>query len=141
MEKYSLDGDAVNKKINSMKRRARVAGQLRLRLGALDVLGLQAFGAFDNFKVNDFPFVQGFEALTLNRGVMHENILAGILGDEAKPFFIIEPLDFTTGHNLLLFSEAKKKTRVGPHQRVSLFSVLKHAFASELPPYLRDLPR
>ena len=114
MEKYSRGGDAVNKKINSMKRRARVAGQLRLRLGALDVLGLQAFGAFDNLKLDGFPFVQGFEALSLNSGVMNEHILAGLLGNETKTFFVVEPLDFTTGHNLLLFSEAKKKHALVP---------------------------
>src|SRR5207244_8851917 len=87
---------------------ARISSDLLL-LGALDVLGLQAFGAFDNFEVHNFPFVQGFEPLSLNGGVMHEDILAGILGDEAKPFLIVEPLDFTTGHNLLLFSETQNK--------------------------------
>jgi hypothetical protein len=33
---------------------------------------------------------------------MHENVLTGILGDKAKPFFVVEPLDFATGHNELL---------------------------------------
>ena len=131
MEKYSLDGDAVNKKINSMKRRARVAGQLRLRLGALDVLGLQAFGAFDNFKVNDFAFVQGLETLSLYGGVMNEHILAGLLGDEAKPLFIVEPLDFTTGHNLLLFSEVQKKEDTGWPPPTSARSVYGKAHAPQ----------
>ena len=31
--------------------------------------------------------------------VMHEYVLPGILGDEAKPFFIVEPFDFATSHN------------------------------------------
>jgi hypothetical protein len=34
--------------------------------------------------------------------VVHKNILTGILGDKAKPFFIVEPLNFATGHNELL---------------------------------------
>jgi len=33
---------------------------------------------------------------------MHENVLTGIVGDKAKPFFVVEPLDFATGHNELL---------------------------------------
>src|SRR5271170_5250718 len=40
--------------------------------------------------------------------MMHEDILAGVLGDKAKPFFIVEPLDFATGHNLLLIFERPK---------------------------------
>ena len=41
--------------------------------------------------------------MSLNSRVMHEDILARILGDETKPLLIVEPLDFATGHNLLLF--------------------------------------
>ena len=82
------------------------AGLIR---GALDVLSFQAFGAFDNLKLHGFPFVQGFEALTLNGGVMNEHILAGILGNETKTFFVVEPLDFATGHNFFLVAEAQIK--------------------------------
>ena len=76
-------------------------------LRALNILRLQTFGALDNLKVNDFAFIQGFKALSLDGSVMNKHILAGFLGDEAKPFLIVEPLDFATGHNLLLFSEAQ----------------------------------
>lgn len=29
---------------------------------------------------------------------MHEYVLPGIIGDKAKPLFVIEPLNFTTCH-------------------------------------------
>ena len=78
----------------------------------MNVLRLQAFRAFDDFKVDYLSFVQGFETLALNCGVMNEYILTGFLGDETKPLFIIEPLYFATRHNLLLiFLGAKKDTR------------------------------
>src|SRR2546425_887411 len=77
--------------------------------GSLDVLSFQTFGTFDNLKLDGFPFVQGFETLSLNRGVMNEHILAGLLGNETKAFFIVEPLDFTTGHNFFLVAEAQIK--------------------------------
>ena len=86
------------------------AGLIR---GALDVLSFQSFGAFDNLKLDGFTFVQGFEALSLNGSVVNEHILAGILGNETKTFFVVEPLDFTTGHNFFLVAETqiKKDTR------------------------------
>jgi len=86
--------------------RGFAAGLIR---GALDVLSLQTFGAFDNLKLDGFPFVPGFESLSLNGGVMNEHILAGILRNETKTFFVVEPLDFTTGHNIFLVAEAQMK--------------------------------
>ena len=100
MERYPLRGRGVNENL-PMKLRARLPSGLLL--GAMNVLRLQAFCAFDNLKVDYLPFVQGFETLALNGGVMYEYILTGLLGDETKPLFIVEPLDFATGHNLLLF--------------------------------------
>jgi hypothetical protein len=46
--------------------------------------------------------------------MVNEYILTGFLGDEAKPLLIVEPLDFTTGHNLLLFLEAQKRHGLAP---------------------------
>ena len=82
------------------------AGLIR---GALDVLSFQSFGAFDNLKLDGFTFIQGFEALPLNGGVMNKHILAGLLGNETKAFFVVEPLDFTTGHIFFLVAETQIK--------------------------------
>src|SRR5437016_5378107 len=82
--------------------------------------------------MNYLPFVQSFEPLSLDGGVMHEYILAGFLGDEAKPFLVVEPLDFTTGHNLLLLLRGEKKDTHWPPPTCVLFSVQKNACASKL---------
>jgi hypothetical protein len=69
------------------------------RSHALDILGFQPFVAGDNIEGNFVSFIQGFESRTRDGRVMHENVLTRILGDKAKPFFVVEPLDFATGHN------------------------------------------
>lgn len=71
---------------------------LSLRLVALDVLSFKTFVTRDNLERDDFAFVQGLESSAHDRRVMHEHILAGFLGNKAKPLFIIEPLNFTTCH-------------------------------------------
>src|SRR6267143_6944762 len=48
---------------------------------------------------------------------MHENILPGILSDETKPFFVVEPFDFAAGHIFLLMvlecADPKKRKDTG----------------------------
>jgi hypothetical protein len=90
--------------------------QQNLTRGALDVLSFQALRAFDNLKLDGFPFVQGFEALSLNGGVMNEHILAGFLCNKTKTLLVVEPLDFAAGHNSFLVAETqiKKDTRWFP---------------------------
>jgi hypothetical protein len=78
-------------------------------LNALDVLGLQPFIAADNVKGDFVAFIEGLEPRAHDGRMMHKDILPGILSDEAKPLFIIEPLDFATGHKLLLIFEASSK--------------------------------
>ena len=67
---------------------------------ALNVLGFQPFITGNDIKGDVFALIQCFESRADNRRMMHKDVLPGILGDEPKPFFIIEPLDFATGHNL-----------------------------------------
>ncbi len=66
--------------------------------GALNVLGFEAFVALDDFVADGFAFAQGFVALALDGGMMHEDILSGFALDEAEPFAIVEPLDTSTSH-------------------------------------------
>ena len=44
----------------------------------------RAFGTIDNLESYPGAFTQGFEAIGLDCGVVHENISAAILFDEAK---------------------------------------------------------
>jgi hypothetical protein len=50
--------------------------------------------------VDYFAFLQGFVAIPINARVMHKDILSLILGYEAKPSTVVEPLYLSTGHNL-----------------------------------------
>jgi hypothetical protein len=72
----------------------------RLGLGALDVLGLQTLVAGNDVERDRFAFVQRFEASPQDGCVMNKHILPRLLGDEAEPFFVIEPLYFATCHIL-----------------------------------------
>jgi hypothetical protein len=67
-------------------------------LQALDVLGFQPFFADDNLKGNFITFVESFESRADDGRVMHEDILAGTLGDKPESLFIVEPLNFAASH-------------------------------------------
>jgi hypothetical protein len=65
-------------------------------------LGFQTLVAGYDLKRDFFALVERFESGTNDGRVMHEDVLAGALGDKAKPFFVIEPLYFATSHIQLL---------------------------------------
>jgi hypothetical protein len=67
-------------------------------LRTVNVLGFQPFVTGNDFERDHFTLVQSFEPPAHDRRVMHEYVLPGIIGDKAKPFFVIEPLNFTTCH-------------------------------------------
>src|SRR6266436_4406489 len=50
--------------------------------------------------------------------MMHEDVLSGFLGNEAETSLIVEPFNFSTGHNLFLpwLSTARSRTRRLPFQ-------------------------
>jgi len=88
---------AGERKCSRGKFAADCARALR-RTYALDVRSFQSLFAGDDLEGNFVAFIQGFESLTGDGRVVHEYILAGILGDEAEAFFIVEPLDFAASH-------------------------------------------
>jgi hypothetical protein len=67
---------------------------------SLNILGFESFVARDDLEDDVFTFVQRLETHADDGRVMHEHILAGFLGDEAKTFFIVEPLYFATSHTV-----------------------------------------
>jgi len=69
---------------------------------ALHVLGFQTFVAGYDFEGDFFAFVERLESSADYGRVMHKDVLAGTLGDKAKPFFVVEPLYFATSHIQLL---------------------------------------
>jgi hypothetical protein len=58
-------------------------------------LGLEAFGTLDHFELNFLIFLKRFETFPLDGGMMHKDIGAVFLRNEAKPFGIIEPFHLT----------------------------------------------
>src|SRR5262249_51549148 len=70
---------------------------------ATDVRGLEPLGPPADLELDPIPFGQALEALSLDGAEVHEHVLATLLGDEAVPLRIVEPLDRTLSHLYLLF--------------------------------------
>src|SRR6266700_262017 len=61
-----------------------------------DVLRRGAFLGLHDFELHALAFGQRLEPFTLDRGVMHEAVLAAVLGrDEAEALGVVEPLHGT----------------------------------------------
>src|SRR5262245_19406918 len=69
---------------------------------SLDVLGFEPLVALNDFKVDNFAFLQGLETIAQNRRVVDKHVLPRILSDEPKAFLVVEPFHFPTCHRLLL---------------------------------------
>ncbi len=94
----------------------RVGGLHHLR----DVGGAQAFLALLCPEFHDIVFRQGFEAFPLNRGMMHEHVLASVVrGDESKPLLVLEPSHRSPGpveRLLNVYGPGAIGSHVGPLQ-------------------------
>jgi hypothetical protein len=58
-----------------------------------DVAGLKTLGALFNSELDLLAFLQILEAFALDRGEVHENIIAAFASEEAVALRSIEPLD------------------------------------------------
>src|SRR5215470_19930160 len=78
-------------------------------LQRLNVRGLQALGAADDFELDRLAVVQRLVAIRLDRGEVDENVLSGLALDEAKALAGVKPLDCSLffAHCFLLFSSFK----------------------------------
>ena len=91
-----MEGDAGTRRAAS-KKKGEAGLRLRLFLGALRLeggygLSLQALGARANLEFNRLAFVQRLVAFRLNRGVVDENVLAGLALDETEALAGVKPL-------------------------------------------------
>jgi hypothetical protein len=66
----------------------------------VNILGFEPFVTGNYLEDDFFSLVQSFITLALNRAEVDEDVLAGILRNKAKPFLVVEPLYFATGHIL-----------------------------------------
>ena len=80
--------------------------QMRNGLQRLNVRGLQALGAADDFEFDRLAVIQRLVAIRLDRGKMYEYIFPGLALDEAKAFAGVEPLycSLFFAHFVILFS-------------------------------------
>ena len=62
--------------------------------------GLGTLGALGHFKFNFIAFFKGFEALSLNGGVMDKHVLLALNFDKSKALSIVEPFNFSCHWNL-----------------------------------------
>jgi hypothetical protein len=90
-------------------KKARQAGLLEFRvpnkLERLDVRRLFAFWTSGHVERDFLVFGERLEAARLDRGEVHEQIVAGFIGsDETKTFCIVEPLYCACCHYLFLIS-------------------------------------
>jgi hypothetical protein len=74
----------------------------RLRVGPLNLLGLRTFLASDNVKNDLVTLAKGFETFSEYSGVMNEDVLSRLLGNETQAFLVVPPFNFAFSHNYLL---------------------------------------
>src|SRR5207249_10947992 len=72
------------------------------RSGLADVPRLQALRAIGHVELDLLAFSQRPETIALDGRVVHEHVLAALLGDEAETLRFVEPLHRTTRHVKLL---------------------------------------
>jgi len=67
------------------------------------VLCLPALRALGYFELHCLALLQALEAARLNGREMHENVFAGLTADKAVTFGVIEPLNCSLFHIVVLF--------------------------------------
>ena len=67
------------------------------------VLCLPAFGTLGYVELHCLALLQALEAARLNRREMHENVFAVLTADEAVALGVVEPLNCSLFHIVVLF--------------------------------------
>ncbi len=72
-----------------------------------DIRGLRPLCALHDLELNVFSLFQGLKSFSLQRGVMHEDIVSAVKTDEPKSLAIVKPFDRAFClHKMLLSSMA-----------------------------------
>ena len=80
----------------------RVAGQ---KLDRPDVLGLQSLGTLDNVELHFLVLMEGLEAVHIDGGIVHEDVLAIFLLDKAEALGFVKPFDSSPCHTTRLLKK------------------------------------
>jgi hypothetical protein len=86
-----------------MRRRPHLVVAICRDLDRGHVLCLPALRALGYFELHCLALLQALEAARLNRREMHENVFAGLTADEAVALGVIEPLNCSLFHIVVLF--------------------------------------
>jgi hypothetical protein len=86
-----------------MRRRPPLVVAICRDLDRGHVLCLPALRALGYFELHCLALLQALEAARLNRREMHENVFAGLTADEAVALGVIEPLNCSLFHIVVLF--------------------------------------
>ena len=62
------------------------------------ITGRGALLPLGDYELHTVPFIQGAESLSLDGGIMHKDVLTGILSYETIAFRFVEPLHGATSH-------------------------------------------
>src|SRR5215510_5454963 len=108
-------------------------------LNLANVGGLQPLGSASHVELEGLTLGQRLEPFALNRGEMHEDVFAVLLGDEAETLRFVEPLHGATSHLQLLADGQTPCINAAPdrggHQPVEQHRCLRsREAANEKPP-------
>jgi hypothetical protein len=78
-------------------------GHLGCCLDRLNVLSLPTLLTLGYVELHFLPFLQAAEAARLNSGEVHEDIISRFAANEAVAFGVVEPLNCSLFHLILLF--------------------------------------
>src|SRR4029453_9604693 len=106
-------GDQNDRVLQDRTRRS--AERAWFRSGLANVGGLESLRSPGHLELDPISLGQALEALGLNGVEMHEHVLATLLGYEAVPLRIVEPLDGTLCHRLYLSGEADASVKPRHH--------------------------
>jgi hypothetical protein len=81
-----------------LARRRKTLRRSFVDLESANFFCLQAFLAFRDFEFYALTLSQAAEAVRLNRGVMHKNILTALALDKTKAFGVVKPLHCSLFH-------------------------------------------
>ena len=87
------DADRTREKAGPLGRDPAFRLTLGLLSGLADVGGLESLRTLGDLELDLIALAQALEALGLNGVEVHEHVVAALLGNEAVPLRIVEPLD------------------------------------------------
>src|SRR5262249_61151297 len=84
----------------------------------VNVGGLESLRTASHFELDRLPLRQRLESVALDRGEVHEHVLAALLRDESKTLGVVEPLHGATCHGTAPYFRARGRPTYRPTRRL-----------------------